>query len=255
MRPTRPVRKPAPSAATRPRTRAARIASTTGLPPTTCSAWRSCSRMAASTGSAAMRQSGSDSTCVECWSARRERCARSRRSRSASCGFRQALQPCSPRSRPSRARAMRCPRSSRAESSRPRSRLTQVLSAVGEIGEHCKLPVANVFHAGDGNLHPNILFDLRDREVMHQVEGAGEEMLRAVVELGGALSGEHGIGLEKSAFMPWVYTPDDLDAMQRVKDGFDVDGILNPGKIFPDPTRKHGHLAGRTCLAIEAKWW
>ncbi|MHB8689375.1 MAG: FAD-binding oxidoreductase [Candidatus Dormibacteraceae bacterium] len=137
----------------------------------------------------------------------------------------------------------------------PRSRLPQVLSAVGEIGEHYKLPVANVFHAGDGNLHPNILFDLRDREVLHQVEGAGEEMLRAVVELGGALSGEHGIGLEKSAFMPWVYSPDDLDAMQRVKRVFDVDGILNPGKIFPDPTRKPVRLAGRSGLAIEAKWW
>jgi glycolate oxidase len=137
----------------------------------------------------------------------------------------------------------------------PRSRLPQVLSAVGEIGEHYKLPVANVFHAGDGNLHPNILFDLRDRDVLHQVEGAGEEMLRAVVELGGALSGEHGIGLEKSAFMPWVFSADDLDAMQRVKRVLDVDGILNPGKIFPDPSRKQVHLAGRTGLAVEAKWW
>src|SRR5437899_7226714 len=88
----------------------------------------------------------------------------------------------------------------------PRSRLPQILSAVGQIGEHYKLPVANVFHAGDGNLHPNILFDLRDRQVLHQVEAAGEEMLRSVVELGGALSGEHGIGLEKSAFMPWVFS-------------------------------------------------
>jgi glycolate oxidase len=137
----------------------------------------------------------------------------------------------------------------------PRSRLPQVLSAVGEIGEHYKLPVANVFHAGDGNLHPNIMFDLRERGVLHQVEGAGEEMLRAVVELGGALSGEHGIGLEKSAFMPWIFSPDDLDAMQRVKQVFDVDGILNPGKIFPDPSRKQVQLAGRTGLAIEAKWW
>ncbi|MEO8744587.1 MAG: FAD-linked oxidase C-terminal domain-containing protein [Candidatus Dormiibacterota bacterium] len=137
----------------------------------------------------------------------------------------------------------------------PRSRLPQVLSAVGEIGVHYELPVANVFHAGDGNLHPNILFDLRDHGVMQQVEAAGEEMLRAVVEMGGALSGEHGIGLEKSAFMPWVFSPDDLDAMQRVKRVLDVDGILNPGKIFPDPSRKQVHLAGRTGLAIEAKWW
>jgi glycolate oxidase len=137
----------------------------------------------------------------------------------------------------------------------PRSRLPQVLSAVGEIGEHYKLPVANVFHAGDGNLHPNIMFDIREPGIMHQVEGAGEEMLRAVVELGGALSGEHGIGLEKSAFMPWIFSPDDLEAMQRVKGVFDPDGILNPGKIFPDPLRKQVHLAGRTGLAIEAKWW
>jgi glycolate oxidase len=137
----------------------------------------------------------------------------------------------------------------------PRSRLPQVLSAVGEIGEHYRLPVANVFHAGDGNLHPNILFDLRESGIMHQVEGAGEEMLRAVVELGGALSGEHGIGLEKSAFMPWVFSPDDLDSMHRVKDVLDQDGILNPGKIFPDPSRKSIRLAGRTGVAIEAKWW
>jgi glycolate oxidase len=137
----------------------------------------------------------------------------------------------------------------------PRSRLPQVLSAVGEIGEHYRLPVANVFHAGDGNLHPNILFDMRDTEVLHQVESAGEEMLRAVVELGGALSGEHGIGLEKSAFMPWIYSPDDLDAMHRVKDVFDPAGLLNPGKIFPDRSRGKVHLAGRTGLAVEAKWW
>jgi glycolate dehydrogenase FAD-linked subunit len=137
----------------------------------------------------------------------------------------------------------------------PRSRLPLVLSAVGEIGDHYQLPVANVFHAGDGNLHPNILFDMRDPKILHQVESAGEEMLRAVVELGGALSGEHGIGLEKNAFMPWIYSPDDLDAMHRVKDALDPAGILNPGKIFPDPSRKAVHLAGRTGLAIEAKWW
>src|SRR5229473_245221 len=137
----------------------------------------------------------------------------------------------------------------------PRSRLPQVLAAVGEIGEHYKLPVANVFHAGDGNLHPNILFDLRDHQVLHQVEAAGEEMLHAVVEMGGTLSGEHGIGLEKNQFMPWIFSEDDLNAMHRVKDVFDSGGILNPGKIFPDPSRKSVRLAGRTGLAVEAKWW
>ena len=137
----------------------------------------------------------------------------------------------------------------------PRSRLPQVLSAVGEIGEHYQLPVANVFHAGDGNLHPNILFDMRDGHVLHQVEDAGEEMLHAVVELGGALSGEHGIGLEKNNFMPWVFSPDDLDVMHRVKDTLDPDGLLNPGKVFPDPSRRQVRLAGRTGFAVEAKWW
>jgi glycolate oxidase len=137
----------------------------------------------------------------------------------------------------------------------PRTKLPQVLSQVSEIGQHYKLPVANVFHAGDGNLHPNILFDMRDKGVMDQVEKAGEEMLRAVVDLGGTLSGEHGIGIEKNAFMPWIFGPDDLDAMQRVKKVLDPDVRLNPGKIFPDPEKKEAKLVARTGKASEAKWW
>src|SRR5438552_1405565 len=137
----------------------------------------------------------------------------------------------------------------------PRTKLPQVLSQVSEIGQHYRLPVANVFHAGDGNLHPNILFDMRDAGVMDQVEKAGEEMLRAVVELGGTLSGEHGIGIEKNAFMPWIFGPDDLDAMQRVKRVLDPEGRLNPGKIFPDPEKKEARLVARTGKASEATWW
>jgi glycolate oxidase len=136
----------------------------------------------------------------------------------------------------------------------PRTRLPEVLQRVAEIGKHYRLPVANVFHAGDGNLHPNILFDLRQDGVMDQVEGAGEEMLRAVVELGGTLSGEHGIGIEKNAFMPWIYGPDDLDAMLRVKRTLDPAGILNPGKIFPDPEREP-RLTARAGFCAEARWW
>jgi glycolate oxidase len=136
----------------------------------------------------------------------------------------------------------------------PRTRLPDVLRRVGEIGEHYRLPVANVFHAGDGNLHPNILFDLRDQGIMNQVEKAGEEMLYAVVELGGTLSGEHGIGIEKNAFMPWIYGPDDLAAMLRVKRVFDPDGLFNPGKIFPDPEREP-KLTVRAGFCAEAKWW
>ena len=136
----------------------------------------------------------------------------------------------------------------------PRTRLPDVLRRVTEIGEHYRLPVANVFHAGDGNLHPNILFDLREQGIMGQVENAGEEMLRAVVELGGTLSGEHGIGIEKNAFMPWIYGPDDLDAMHRVKQVFDPAGLMNPGKIFPDPERALA-LRGRAGFCAEARWW
>ncbi len=136
----------------------------------------------------------------------------------------------------------------------PRTRLPDVLRRVTEIGDHYRLPVANVFHAGDGNLHPNILFDLREHGIMGQVGQAGEEMLRAVVELGGTLSGEHGIGIEKNAFMPWIYSPDDLEAMLRVKRVFDPAGLLNPGKIFPDPERDP-HLVVRAGFCAEARWW
>ena len=137
----------------------------------------------------------------------------------------------------------------------PRTRLPEVLRRVGEIGRHYALPVANVFHAGDGNLHPNILFDLREEGVMERVESAGEEMLRACIEAGGTLSGEHGIGLEKNAFMPWIYSPDDLDAMQRVKDTLDPGGMLNPGKVFPDPEQKEPRLVARSGVAADARWW
>jgi glycolate oxidase len=136
----------------------------------------------------------------------------------------------------------------------PRTRLPEVLRRVSEIGEHYRLPVANVFHAGDGNLHPNILFDMRDEGILEKVEAAGEEMLRAVVEMGGTLSGEHGIGIEKNAFMPWIYSPDDLDAMLRVKRVLDPEERLNPGKIFPDPEREP-KLVARVGLASEARWW
>ena len=136
----------------------------------------------------------------------------------------------------------------------PRTRLPEVLRRVGEIGSHYRLPVANVFHAGDGNLHPNILFDLREAGIMERVEEAGEEMLWAVIEMGGTLSGEHGIGIEKNAFMPWIYSPDDLAAMQQVKDTLDPGGLLNPGKIFPDPTTKP-KLVARAGVAAEAQWW
>ncbi len=137
----------------------------------------------------------------------------------------------------------------------PRTRLPEVLHRVGEIADHYRLPVANVFHAGDGNLHPNILFDLREKGVMERVEKAGEEMLRACIDAGGTLSGEHGIGLEKNAFMPWIFGPDDLDAMHRVKDTLDPHGLLNPGKVFPNSEQTVPRLVARMGVASRAQWW
>ena len=95
----------------------------------------------------------------------------------------------------------------------------------------------------------------REPGVWERVYRAGDQILAACVAAGGVLSGEHGIGLEKSAFMPWIYGPDDLDAMQRVKAALDPRGLLNPGKIFPDPERPRAHLGGRTGFASEARWW
>jgi glycolate oxidase len=117
----------------------------------------------------------------------------------------------------------------------PRSRLPEVLRRVQAIARREGLTVANVFHAGDGNLHPIIIFDARVRGETERVIRAGEEMLRLCVEAGGTISGEHGIGFEKNNYMPWIYSDADLGAMRRVKETFDPEGRLNPWKMFPTP--------------------
>lgn len=114
-----------------------------------------------------------------------------------------------------------------------RSRLPAVLREVVAIGEAHGLPVANLFHAGDGNLHPMIMFDVREQGVMARVMQAGREMLQACVAAGGTISGEHGIGVEKSGFMPWIFSSDDLAVMDRARAAFDPARSLNPGKILP----------------------
>jgi FAD/FMN-containing dehydrogenase len=101
------------------------------------------------------------------------------------------------------------------------------------------LPHGNVFHAGDGNLHPLLLCDSRDTEQMHRVEQAAWEIMEACVRLGGTISGEHGIGVEKQDAMRMVFSPDDLDFQQDLKNAFDPQNVLNPGKIFPKPETDH----------------
>ena len=115
----------------------------------------------------------------------------------------------------------------------PRTRLMEVLRTVSEVSKRYGLPIANVFHAGDGNLHPCIVFDQRVPGDTEKVVQAGADILRKCVELGGTLSGEHGVGLEKQAYMPWIFSDADFAAMRAAKQAFDPDGALNPGKIFP----------------------
>ena len=117
----------------------------------------------------------------------------------------------------------------------PRSRLPETMRRVAEIGRAFGVRIANVFHAGDGNLHPNILFDMRAPGELDRVIEAGAAILRACVEAGGSLTGEHGIGLEKREYMSWVFTDADLGAMARIRRAFDPTAGFNPGKVFPSP--------------------
>ncbi|MEM7411261.1 MAG: FAD-linked oxidase C-terminal domain-containing protein [Myxococcota bacterium] len=115
----------------------------------------------------------------------------------------------------------------------PRTALPEVLAKVCEIGDRYGLTLSNVFHAGDGNLHPNISFDRRDPDEMARVIAAGEAILRTCVEAGGVITGEHGVGSEKSDYISLVFGEADLDAMQKLRSVFDPERVCNPGKIFP----------------------
>jgi glycolate oxidase len=118
----------------------------------------------------------------------------------------------------------------------PRTRLPEILRRIDAIALTHGLRVGNVFHAGDGNLHPNILYDPRKPGEEARVLAAGAEIMRACVDVGGTISGEHGIGLEKRDFMPWIFSEADLATMTAVKATFNPTGRCNPGKVFP--TRK-----------------
>ncbi len=115
----------------------------------------------------------------------------------------------------------------------PRTRLVEVLAEVYRIAERYDLVMGNVFHAGDGNLHPLIVFDRRQPGVMERVLAAGKEIIETCVAAGGVLSGEHGIGLEKRDYMGLIFSEDDLAAQAWLRDAFDPDGGCNPWKVLP----------------------
>ena len=115
----------------------------------------------------------------------------------------------------------------------PRSKLPATLRRVGELSDAFDLPIANVFHAGDGNLHPLMLFDRRKKGDVERLLEASKELIHFCVEIGGALSGEHGIGTEKRDYITLVYTLEDLAAMAGLKNSFDPGGTFNPEKMFP----------------------
>ena len=126
----------------------------------------------------------------------------------------------------------------------PRTRLEPALDGIREIADRHGVVLTNVFHAGDGNLHPNISFDGRDEDETRRVVAAGREILQLCVDLGGSISGEHGIGTEKIDFVPMMFRPSDLEVMARVRAVFDPEDRCNPGKVLPM----------RGACAESAKW-
>mgnify|MGYP003388807035 FL=1 len=115
----------------------------------------------------------------------------------------------------------------------PRHQLPHVLKRMNEMSEHYGLRVANVFHAGDGNLHPLILYDANEPGELEKAEDFGADILKLCVEVGGVLTGEHGVGVEKRDLMGTMFSEDDLNQQQRLKCAFDPQSLLNPGKVFP----------------------
>jgi len=132
----------------------------------------------------------------------------------------------------------------------PRAQLPLVLRRMREMSAKYGLRVANVFHAGDGNLHPLILYDANKPGELDRAEEFGADILRLCVEVGGVLTGEHGVGVEKRDLMPVMFSETDLSQQQRVKCAFDEHGLLNPGKVFPtlhrcaELGRMHVHAGG-----------
>ena len=116
----------------------------------------------------------------------------------------------------------------------PRTKLPEVLAGIDDIGNRYGLKIANVFHAGDGNLHPNILFDRQNQNELELVELASKEIMQLCVDAGGTITGEHGVGVDKREYMTLVHGPAELEAMAAAKRVFDPASLFNPGKVLPD---------------------
>src|SRR5712691_9935031 len=125
----------------------------------------------------------------------------------------------------------------------PRTALPEVLDRISELSAAAGLRVANVFHAGDGNLHPLVLFDDSDPAQAEAAEELSGAILDECITHGGSITGEHGVGVDKSKYMSAMFGPDDLDTMQLLRCAFDPAGLCNPGKIFPTP-RLCGEVPG-----------
>jgi glycolate oxidase len=123
----------------------------------------------------------------------------------------------------------------------PRTQVAPTLKAIGEIGEKYGLTISNIFHAGDGNMHPIILFDARKPGDLEKAQHAGEEILSYCISVGGSITGEHGVGMEKMELMSHLFSSDTLDMIGRFKSLFDPECRLNPGKVLP---------TGRGCMEI-----
>jgi glycolate oxidase len=127
----------------------------------------------------------------------------------------------------------------------PVSKLPDVLKRIGDRSRECGLGVGNVFHAGDGNMHPLILYNANEPGELEKCEAFGAEILKLCVEVGGCLTGEHGVGIEKRDLMDHQFTRDDLNAQMNIKDVFDPAWLLNPAKVFPlaaSESRRDGGL-------------
>ncbi len=123
----------------------------------------------------------------------------------------------------------------------PRTKIAPTLAFIGEVSKKCGLTISNIFHAGDGNMHPIILFDARKPGEFERAKHAGEEILEYCIEQGGSITGEHGVGMEKMELMAKQFPPDSIDMIAKLKSLFDPDCRLNPGKVLP---------TGRGCLEI-----